>query len=154
MSKLSAHPSVEALCRRYFAAVDQPFEVLASWFFSDNEAEANALLELVLVGTKRATSPSLWWFELHEQPMIQPGTLEVVTDWFGRARCVIRTVAVDVVAYNQITAEYARIEGEGDRSLSYWQRVHWDYYHRELAGSRFQPSEDMPIVCIQFDRVF
>lgn len=155
MSEKSADdPSVDALCRRYFAAIGQPFEKLPAWYFSDNESEANELLKLVLVGTKRATSPSLWWFELHGEPMVNVGTLEVVTDWSGRARCIIRTKAVDVVAFDQVSAEYARVEGEGDRSLDYWRRVHWAYYQRELEGSRFQPSTDMPIVCIQFDRVF
>ena len=31
---------------------------------------------------------------------------------------------------------------------------HWAYYRRELAGTRYEPSEDMPIVCHYFELVF
>ena len=39
--------------------------------------------------------------------------------------------------------EYAEIEGEGDKSLAYWNKVHWEYYTREMneqgENGRFSP---------------
>ena len=127
---------------------------LSAWHFGDNEKDANELADLARRGIKRATSPSLWYFESTNQPLPEAGDLHVVTDWAGEAQCVIRTTAVHIVPFNRITAEYAAIEGEGDRTLEYWRDVHWAYYHRELAGTVHRPEPHMPIVCEYFETVF
>ena len=82
------------------------------------------------------------------------GDLDIVTNWQGVAQCVIRTTKVDIVRFCDVTAEHAAAEGEGDGSLDFWRRVHWAYYHRELAGTTYRPAKDMPIVCQYFERVF
>jgi uncharacterized protein YhfF len=127
---------------------------LSSWHFSDNEADANALAELVKQGVKRATSPSLWYFEATGQPLPKANDLHVVTDWSGRAQCIIRTSAVEIIPFDDVSAEYAALEGEGGGSLQYWRDVHWSYYHRELAGTGRVPQLNMPIICERFDVVF
>lgn len=146
--------SVAAMCRDYFQLIDEPERELAHWYFCDNQKDADECAELVLQGVKRATSPSLWWHQSSGEPLAKPGDLNVVTNWQGDAVCIIETVAVNIVPFSEITAEYAFLEGEGDKSLSYWQRVHWDYYHRELEGTGFVPSQTMPIVCEEFRVVF
>jgi len=82
------------------------------------------------------------------------GDLNIVTNWAGQAQCIIETTKVAIVPFNEITEQYAQLEGEGDKSLKYWRQVHWLYYHRELAQTRFIPRKDMPIVCEEFKRVF
>ena len=150
-------PSVQDMWARFQrgrgepAGPGQPVVVCS---FSDNAADADALAELVLRGVKRATSPSLWWFEATGEPVPEVGDLQVVVAGSGLARCVIQTIRVEVVPFDQISEEYARVEGEGDFSLEYWKRVHWDYYHRELAGTGRTPIPQMPIVCEYFERVF
>lgn len=67
---------------------------------------------------------------------------------------MIEVEKVEIVAFNKITPEFAATEGEGDKSLEYWKKVHWDYYHRELADTKYKPTEDMPIVCEYFKVVF
>ena len=131
-----------------------PAEPRSVWHFGDNKNDADTLAELARHGIKRATSPSLWYFESTGEPLPQVGELHVVTNWAGEPRCIIRTTHVEIVPFNQITAEYAATEGEGDGSLDYWKRVHWDYYHRELAETGKQPTDDMPIVCEYFEAVF
>lgn len=121
------------------------------WHFCDNEREADKLAELVVRGIKRATSPSLWFFESQGDPLPQPGDVHVVSNWAGEARCIIQTTEVTVAPFNEVSAEHAAAEGEGDGSLAYWRQVHWDYYHRELAGTKYVPCEDMPIVCERFE---
>ena len=127
---------------------------LSAWHFCDNEADANECAELVKQGIKTATAPSLWYFETQRESLPGPGDLQVITDWAGEAQCVIRTIRVEIVPFNEVSAEHAAAEGEGDRSLAFWRRVHWDYYHRELEGSSFAPREDMPIVCKRFEVVY
>jgi uncharacterized protein YhfF len=149
------HPSVLQLWQSYVAAVggNAPAEPTSVWHFCDNEREADELAELVVRGVKRATSPSLWYFESRGDPLPRPGDIHVVTNWVGEARCIIRTTGVRVVPFDEVSAEHAAAEGEGDGSLEHWRQVHWRYYHRELAGTEYVPSEDMPVVCERFEVV-
>ena len=125
-----------------------------AWHFCDNEADANECAQLVLAGKKRATSPSLWSFESTNEALPQVGDLNIVTDWSGKAVCVIRTTKVQILPLNEITESHARIEGEGDGSLAWWHNEHWDYYHHELQGTGRVPKPDMPIVFQEFECVF
>lgn len=127
---------------------------LSSFHFSDNEQDANGLARLVKRRTKRATSPSKWYFEIRGEPIPQSGDLHVVTNWSGVAQCVIRTTRVDIVRFDEVTEEHAAAEGEGDGSLAYWKETHWWYYQRELAGSDYTAGPDMPVVCEQFELVY
>ena len=82
------------------------------------------------------------------------GDLAIFTSWQGQPLGIIENIAVTISPFNQITEEYAALEGEGDKSLAYWQRVHWDYYQRELEGSDYQCHPEMPLVCEQFKLIF
>ncbi len=127
---------------------------LPSWHFCDNEQDANDCALLVLNGVKQATTPSLYWFKANNEALPEVGDLAIFTNWQGQPLGIIETVSVTITPYNQISADYAALEGEGDKSLEYWQRVHWDYYQRELAGTGYQCHPEMPLVCEQFRLVF
>ena len=125
-----------------------------AWHFGDSETMAEEIADLVLSGAKRATAGALEMYELEGDPIPQVGDYSVITDFVGKARCVIRSSAVEVVGYNEVTSEFAATEGEGDGSLEYWQREHWKFFTREFAGIGRQPTEDMLIVCEQFEVVY
>lgn len=131
-----------------------PIDVPPAWHFCSSEADANECARLVLAGKKRATSPSLWSFESTNEVLPQVGDLNIVTDWGGKAVCIIRTIKVQILPLNEITESHAKIEGEGDCSLAWWHKEHWDYYHRELQGTGRAPRPDMPIVFQEFECVF
>ena len=147
-------PSIIAMGKAFFSEQNQPYRSLPYWHFCDNEVDANECADLVVKGIKRATSPSLWWHQANNEPLPQVGDLNIVTNWQGKAVGIIQTTAVELVAFSDISADYARLEGEGDKSLDYWKRVHWEYYHRELAGTEYKPCPTMPIVCEHFTLVF
>ncbi|KZN55821.1 ASCH domain-containing protein [Pseudoalteromonas luteoviolacea] len=149
-----SHSSVKTICEDYFNRIDQPVQYLESWHFCDNEKDANECLSLVLAGIKKATSPPLWWYQANKFELPKVGDLNAVTDWGGIASCIIKTVSVDIVPFDEVDATYAFLEGEGDKSLDYWRRVHWDYYHRELADTDFSPTKSMPIICEEFKVVY
>jgi len=148
------HSSVTKICQKFFENTDKIISELDAWHFCDNERDADECAALVVSGVKKATSPSLWWHEFHNEPLPKVGDLNIVTNWSGEALCIIETTAVEIQPFNRITKKYAELEGEGDKSLSYWRRVHWEYYHRELKNTSFTPIENMPIVCEQFKVVF
>lgn len=123
-------------------------------YFGDNEKDANTLVGLVLKDIKRATSHSLLGLQQRNEPLPKIGDFFVVTDWKGKAKCIIRTTSVKLIPYFAIHAEHARLEGEGDKSLEYWKKVHWEYYTRELGAFGKKPLESMIVVFERFEKVF
>jgi uncharacterized protein YhfF len=126
----------------------------AAWHFCDNQADADELAELVLAGRKRATAGALWSYEAENEPLPRPGDFSVITDWDGAAVCVIRTTGVEVVPFDEVTADFAATEGEGDASLAFWREAHWAAFSRELEDSERSPQPDMPVVCERFEVVY
>ncbi|TXN37447.1 ASCH domain-containing protein [Flagellimonas hymeniacidonis] len=133
-----------------FASEDAPKVI----HFCDNEKDANTCASLVCKDVKRATSHSLLGLQLRKEELPKIGDFAVVTDWSGKALCIIRTTSVKLVPYFSIHSEHARLEGEGDKSLEHWQKSHWDYYTRELAKFNRTPLESMIVVFERFEKVF
>lgn len=127
---------------------------MEAFYFDDNEPSANALAELVLQGKKRATAGLLWSYQKQNQPIARPGNLSIVTDYAGTALCIIETMQVDIVPFNEVSAEFAATEGEGDGSLAYWRKAHEAYFARECQRIGRQPEADMPVVCERFEVVY
>ena len=120
-----------------------------AWAFGDNPQLADELLALVLEGTKTATADLVWSYEANGEPVPAVGDLSIVLDGSGRPRALVRTTKVDVVPFSAVTAEHARLEGEGDRTLATWRSDHEAYFRRTMpAGHSF--DEDAPVVCEQF----
>ncbi len=151
---MTAADSVSRMWNAYKTASNCTSSHYDVWFFGDNEVDADELVELVLAGTKRATAPALWAYESDGEQVPQPGDLTVVTNWAGIAKCVIRTTEVEIVPYNRVTAAFAAIEGEGDKSLKYWRAVHWPYYTREMSRIGRELSDTLPVICQQFEVVY
>ena len=132
-----------------FAFVDTP-EVV---HFCNNEQDADECAELVVKGIKKATSPSLLGIQLRKEKIPKAGDFLIVTDWEGRAQCIVRTTKVIFRPFFAIDAAYALREGEGDKSLDYWRKTHWDYYTKELEPFGRVPRESMIVVCQEFEVV-
>lgn len=122
--------------------------------FCDNEQDANECAKLVQKGVKRATSDSLLGLQNRKERLPKIGDFTIVTNWDGEAQCIIETTKVRLKPFFSIDEEYARLEGEGDKSLEHWKKVHWDYYSRELAEFDRLPRESMIVVCQEFEIVF
>ncbi len=122
--------------------------------FCDNEEDANECAKLAKKGVKRTTSHSLLGLQYRKEPLPQAGDFTVVTNWDGKAQCIVRTTAVKFKPFFSIDDEYAKLEGEGDKSLEYWKKAHWEYYERELEPFNRVPRESMIIVCEEFEKVF
>ena len=145
---------VEALWGRFCATLPEGSELAnryhEAWYFCDNAKDAAELAELVLRGIKTATCGSLWAYEAEGERMPEVGDLSIITDYGGEPLLIIETAAVEVVPFDEVSAEHAYMEGEGDRSLAYWREVHWRVFSRELEALGLMPSEQMPLVCERF----
>lgn len=149
-----AHSSILAMQTAYFESIKQPVKTLPYWYFCDNQPDADECARLVLSGEKTATAPSLWELTLNNEPHPTVGDLAIITNWQGVAQCIIQTTKVEQLTFAQITPLHALAEGEGDKSLVYWQKVHWDYYQRIFTGTKYAVSEDLPILFEHFKVVF
>ena len=121
-----------------------------SWHFCDDEQDANELGALVKAGVKTATCSLLWVYEAEGARLPEVGGLSIITDWDGRPLCIIETTEVTIRPFNEVDSTFAYDEGEGDRSLAYWRKVHWRFFGRELATIGREPTENMPLVCERF----
>lgn len=151
--------TVAALWAAYLAsglphATEAAGSTYTSWHFGTGGAMADELLELVLAGRKRATAGALWSYEKENEPTPVIGDFSIVTDGSGVARCIIRTIGVAIVPFDEVDEDFAATEGEGDRSLAYWREGHWKYFTAELAEEGLSPSPDMPVVCERFEVVY
>jgi len=121
--------------------------------FDANEASANELVELVLQGKKCATASLYWDYESSEElPKIN--YLSIVTNWNGLPLCIIETTKIDIISYDEVSKEFAAMEGEGDCSLDYWRKVHWKSFSDTCRNIVRLPKNNMPIVCEQFKVIY
>ena len=93
-------------------------------------------------------------YEVEGEELPREGEYSVITNWKGEAGCVVLTTKVDLVAYKDVGEAFARKEGEGDLSLAYWRRVHWECFTDELAEKGMVFREDMMLVCEEFEVVY
>lgn len=119
--------------------------------FGDSKELSTRLLSLIHDGGKRATAGLLWDFEAEAEPLPAPGDIEIALNHAGRPAVVLRITAVEVVPYEEVTAEFAAKEGEGDLSLTYWREAHWDFFSRLCKRLDRKPSASMPVVCTSFE---
>ena len=103
-----------------------------AWAFGDNPVLADELLALVLAGTKTGTSSALADY-VGDTPIPEVGELSIILDGAGHPAALIRTTQVQVVAFDDVDAEFAAAEGEDDLSLESWRTEHTTYFLRTLG---------------------
>lgn len=111
-----------------------------AWQFG---VEADELADLVVRGIKTATASGYKLYELEGEALPQPGLLNIILNSKDEPVCVTQNTDLIVKPFDEVTAEFAYLEGEGDRSLDYWRRVHWAFFSEEYArnGLAFSESE-------------
>ena len=147
--------SVSEMWNKFVAAfpeyLNEPYEY---WYFGDSPQMALELSSLVLSGRKTATCGALWEYEKENEALPKEGNFSVVTDFHGQALCVIQTKKVVIQKFMEVDADFARKEGEGDLSYEYWNQAHTDFFIRLDSKTNPQFSDDMLLVCEEFEVVF
>ncbi len=125
-------------------------EKYPEWAFGDSPEMADSLLALVLEGKKTGTCGALWDYEYENEAIPKAGEKEIILDGKGKKACLIKLTNVQIISYNEVDAELAATEGEGDLSLEYWRKGHENFFRRTLAPIGKEFSEDMPLVFVNF----
>ena len=122
-----------------------------AWAFG---AEPDLLAHLVDIGTKTATASACPLYELESEPLPEAGEYSIILNSKGDAVCVIQNTSVTVVPFDEVTAEHAYKEGEGDRSLDFWRRTHERIFTEWLNSAGLEFTSDMKVVCEEFSVVY
>ncbi len=118
-----------------------------AWAFGATPEQSDALLGLVLDGTKTATASSGADYANQDEELPVPGMLGIIIDGAGHPRALVVTTEARLVRFDEVDADHARDEGEGDRSLEHWRAVH-ERYFTEHADGGFR--KDMAVVLERF----
>lgn len=144
-------PVVDLVAKLRAHGVELPPGSLRVDGYGDSPELSAALLALIRQGRKRAGTGLLWAMQAEAEDLPQVGQIEIVVDHRNEPAFVTRITRVEVLPYNQVTAEYAAIEGEGDGSLDFWRKAHWAFFSRECKRIGRVPTETMPVVCSVFE---
>jgi uncharacterized protein YhfF len=149
---------IEAFWRSYLDTLpaDSPVrnEQYLAEKFGDSPQMANELGALVVSGAKTATCSAFWEWEAEGSSLPEIGQKSIVLNGNDDPLCIIETTEVEVRSYNEVDAQFAYEEGEGDRSLEYWREAHWRFFSRTLPNIGKDPTSDMPLVCERFSVVY
>lgn len=150
--------SIKACWQKFLSTLppDSPYRaktyVAESW--GDNPALADELGTLIVQGIKTGTCSAVWAWEAEGNPIPKDGYLTVALDGRGEPLCIVETYEITIRKYNEVDADFARAEGEGDLSLEYWRAAHERYFTRTLAKIGKEFSDDMPLACERFRVIY
>lgn len=122
--------------------------------WGDSPEMADELGALIAQGIKTGTCSALWEWDAEGNPIPEKGLVTVVINGRGEPLCIVETVEVTIRNYNEVDADFARAEGEGDLSLEYWRAAHKRFFTRTLAKIGKEFSEAMPLVCERFKVIY
>lgn len=110
-------------------------------------------VSLVLGGQKTAFFASWPTFSIDMEPLPVSGELYIVVDRANTPRCVIELETVQIVPFNEVTWEMAKLEGE-DESLGAWKERQREYLEDEAAVTGFEFTSDIKLVFQTFKVVY
>ena len=137
-----------------FAKQNQLEASYEAWSFGNTPEMADELVELVIEGTKKATTSAYPLYEIQGEMIPKENEYSVLLDGMSMPKAIIRTTKVEITAFNKISEEYAYTEGEGDKSLGYWKNEHKRMFKAEMKKNGQVFTEDMLCVCEFFECMY
>ncbi len=125
-----------------------------AWAFCGGGEDGDRLADLVLAGTKTATSSAYRLYGLEDEDVPKVGEYSVILYDDEQAACVLRTTKVSIVPFKDVDERHAWLEGEGDRSLAYWREVHLEVFGEEFSNVGLPFNEDELVVLEEFEVVY
>ena len=122
-----------------------------AWAFGE---APDKLADLVVQGIKTATCSAYDLYRINNEPIPKVGDYSVILNSREEAVCIIQTRRVYVTEFDKVSEEHAFQEGEGDRSLEYWRKVHESFLTNELASVHRSFDGNTKVVCEEFEVVY
>lgn len=148
----STNPDVAAFWSRFIyahpSAANTPFPKAEQ--FGSGVEMGDELCALIVEGKKTATCSCLWEWQAEGEDIPRVGELSILLGGHNNPRAVIEVTEVTVRPYGEVDAAFAFEEGEDDRTLESWRRIHWQWFSNGLPAIGRAPSMEMPLVCKRF----
>ncbi len=122
-----------------------------AWSFSE---APDKLAGLVLQKIKTATCSAYDLYQINHEPLPKVGDYSIILNSKEEAVCIIQTTKVYVAEFKDVSDEQAYKEGEGDRTLAYWRKVHENFLINELASVNKTFSQNTKVLCEEFEVVY
>ncbi len=123
--------------------------MLEGWHFGGKGSGLeDELAALVLKGIKTATSSWYESYSVEKEPIPKVGEQSYILNSKDEPMCVIEVTQVEIRPFLEVSNDHAYLEGEGDRSLTYWRQAHESFfisYGKEINLS--WDAETQNIVC-------
>jgi uncharacterized protein YhfF len=150
--------TIKAYWQKFLSSLpaDSPYhaKIYISEGWGDSPEMADELGGLIAQGAKTGTCSALWEWEAEGNSIPEVGLVTIVLDGKGDPLCIVETTEIFIRKYNEVNADFARAEGEGDLSLEYWREAHRNFFSRVLPKFGREFSEEMPLVCERFKVIF
>ena len=122
--------------------------------FGDEPALADELGALVMAGRKRATTSLAIQYTSLNLPLPTAFDLSIILAGNGQPCAIIERTQVTTLAFEDVDAPYAAIEGEGDCSLASWRAAHERYFAGVCARLGGHCDARTPVLCQVFQVVW
>ena len=139
---------------REYQKINPSAQTCEAWSFCGGGPVGDQLADLVLAGVKTATASARIAYETENEPIPQVGGYSVILKDDGRAVCVIRDTKVTLTPFSEVSPRHAYLEGEGDRSLAYWRKVHREAFAPDYHAAGRPFDEDGLCVLEEFEVVY
>ncbi|MGF1692282.1 ASCH domain-containing protein [Photobacterium kagoshimensis] len=128
-------------------------QIIAEYFCAD-EYNANECARLINADIKRASCSLKAGYDIDNEPLPQVGNLTLVLNWAEEPVCIVKLTNVSTSPFNQVTREFAELEGEGDGSYEWWRQAHIDFFtkYAQQIGTLFH--EESELVLERFKKVY
>ena len=122
--------------------------------FGDGPEMASELAELVVAGIKRATAGLVRQFGPGGEAPPVVGGFAVLVDGSEQPRAIWRTTEVRIGPLNSVDEQFARDEGEGERTREWWLSAHRRFFGKYAAAQGFQMHDEIETVFERFEIVW
>lgn len=116
--------------------------------------DADGLSELVKRGIKKATVNLV--LSCENKNIIYPkiGDYNIVLDSKDEAVCVVKIIKVEKRKYSDVDEQFAILEGEGDKTLLYWRKVHEEKFKKLLEEHHQKFDCNLDLYLVRFKLMY
>ena len=107
--------TVVSMWKRYLESIgeniDNTSKTYTSWYFCNDEKNANELANLVVEGVKRGTTSLYELYKIDNEETPKKDQYSIVIDWNGVAQCIIKNKNIYILKFKDVDDRLAYIEG-------------------------------------------
>jgi uncharacterized protein YhfF len=119
--------------------------------FAGGRQATDALIRLYRQGKKTAGSSLVEDFASAGEPLPKVGNYWIILDSRSRPQFLVKTIRIEINLFGRIPAAVARAEGEGDLTVSCWQKVHRKAFLPFLAQWGIEDLDRAEVITEHFE---